>query len=169
MKRTWILGCSSMTKSSQTVFLMKYLLCLHVRGPPKKFQILISIFVRSLHTFVIGSFYKAKTTRKQVKMTILSEMGLSMIDLVLTHLDHCWGPPWWFGALKSVPVIHFGRFRHAWKWTFGGKLVIFKHVAKGRQGAPRVAKVQGGPRGWLRWVRTKSIIFKPFSDMICTI
>ena len=62
-------------------------------GPPKHFQIFISIFVRLLHTFVIGSFYKAKTTRKQVKMTILSEMGLSMIDLVLTHLDHCWGPP----------------------------------------------------------------------------
>ena len=37
----------------------------------------------------------------------MSENGLSMIDLVLTHLDHCWGPPWWFGALKSVPVIHF--------------------------------------------------------------
>ena len=44
-----------MTKSSQTVFLMKYLLCLHVRGPPKKFQILISIFVRSHHTLAIPS------------------------------------------------------------------------------------------------------------------
>ena len=44
-----------------------------------------------------------------------------MINLVLTHLDHCWGPPWWFGALKSVPVIHFSRFRHAWKWPFWGK------------------------------------------------
>ena len=27
-------------------------------GPPKKFQIFITIFVRSLHSFVIGSFYK---------------------------------------------------------------------------------------------------------------
>ena len=68
--QTYPVGCSPNTKSSQTVFLMKYMLCLHVRGPPKKFQILISIFVRSLHTFVIGSFYKAKTTRKQVKMTL---------------------------------------------------------------------------------------------------
>ena len=38
-------------------------------GPPqKKFQIFISIYVRSVHTYVIGSFYKEKTTRKQVGM-----------------------------------------------------------------------------------------------------
>ena len=37
-------------------------------------------------------------------------------DLLETHLDHCWGPHWWFDALKSVPVLHFGRFRHAWNW-----------------------------------------------------
>ena len=27
----------------------------------------------------------------------------------------------------------------------------------------------GGPQQWSRWVRTKSIILKPFSDMMCTI
>ena len=45
-------------------------------------------------------------------------------DLLETHLDHCWGPHWWFDALKSVTVLHFGRFRHAWKLPFWGKLVI---------------------------------------------
>ena len=28
-----------------------------------------------------------------------------MIDLVLTHLTHPWGPPWWFGALNSLKVM----------------------------------------------------------------
>ena len=30
------LGCSSKSKSSQIGLIMKYMLCLHVRGPPKK-------------------------------------------------------------------------------------------------------------------------------------
>ena len=34
----------------------------------------------------------------------------------LTHLTHPWGPPWWFDALNSLPVVIFGHFRHAWKW-----------------------------------------------------
>ena len=54
----------------------------------------------------------------------MSEYGLDMIDLVLTHLDHHWGYPWWFGTLKSIPVIHFGHFRNAWKSTLFVKLVI---------------------------------------------
>ena len=36
---------------------------------------------------------------------IMSENGSNMIDLDLTYLDHCSGPPWWFDALKSVPVL----------------------------------------------------------------
>ena len=56
----------------------------------------------------------------------MSENGLNMIDLVLTHLDHCWGPPWWFGALKSVLVLDFGHFRHAPKRPISPKMVIFK-------------------------------------------
>ena len=27
-------------------------------------------------------------------MHIMSENGLNVIDLVLTHLNHPWGPPW---------------------------------------------------------------------------
>ena len=62
-------------------------------GPPKKFQIFITIFVRSLHSFVIGSFYKKQGKNKNDYIVhIMSENGLCMIDLVLTHLDHCWGP-----------------------------------------------------------------------------
>ena len=40
-----------------------------------------------------------------------------------THLDHQFGPPWWFDALKSVPVKHLGHFRNALKWLFWGKWI----------------------------------------------
>jgi len=53
---------------------------------------------------------------------------------------------------------HCGHFQ-----AFSGMLPM---VAKGCQGSPRVSKVQGGPQGWLRWVRTKLIIFKSLSNMI---
>ena len=43
------------------------------------------------------------------------------------------------------------------------KMTIFRH---GRQGSPRVSKVRGGPQGWVRWVITRSIIFKSFSYTI---
>ena len=33
------------------------------------------------------------------------------------------------------------------KWPISPKIVIFKHVAKGRQGSPMVAKGFQGPRG----------------------
>ena len=36
---------------------------------------------------------------------------LNLIDLVLTHLNHPWGPPGWFDALNSVLVVIFGHFR----------------------------------------------------------
>ena len=54
---------------------------------------------------------------------IMSEYSLDMIDLVLTNLDHCWGPLWWFDALKLALVLDFDHFRQAWKWLFWGKLV----------------------------------------------
>ena len=40
------------------------------------------------------------------------------------------------------------------------------HFQSWRQGSPRVSKVQGEPQGWVRWVITRSIIFKSFSYMI---
>ena len=54
----------------------------------------------------------------------MSKYGLSIIDLVLTYLIYHWGHLWWFDPLKSIPVIHFGHFRNAWKWSLLGKLVI---------------------------------------------
>ena len=54
----------------------------------------------------------------------MSKYGLNMINLVLTYIDHhYWGPPWWFDALKSVPVKHLGHFRNALKWLFWGKWI----------------------------------------------
>ena len=50
-----------------------------------------------------------------------------------------------------------------WKWP---KLPFSGMVAKGRQWSPRVSKDQGGPQGWVRWVITRSIIFKSFSYTI---
>ena len=49
------------------------------------------------------------------------------------------------------------------KWSFWPFLGM---VANGRKWSPRDSKVQGGPQGWLRWVRTKSIIFKSFSGIV---
>ena len=48
-------------------------------------------------------------------------------------------------------------------WSFSS---MSPRVAKGRQGLPRVSKVPGGPQGWMRWVITRSVIFKSFSYMI---
>ena len=63
----------------------------------------------------------------EVGLSVLSEYSLNMIDLVLTHIDHHLGPPCWFDALKSVPVIHFGHFRNAEKLSLLGKLVTLRH------------------------------------------
>ena len=46
----------------------------------------------------------------------MSENDLNMIDLVITHLTHPWGPPLWFAALNSLPVVIFCHFRHSCKW-----------------------------------------------------
>ena len=90
--------------------------------------------------------------RKYSIVHIMSENGLNMIDLVLTHLNQPWGPPWTLATLGDMlENDHFGG-----NWSFSSML-------------QRVAKVQGGPQGWLRWVRTKSIIFKPFFNMTCTV
>ena len=35
----------------------------------------------------------------------MSENGLSMIDLVLTHLDHCWGPPCWYKSVQLAAAV----------------------------------------------------------------
>ena len=63
-----------------------------------------------------------------------------MIDLVLTHLTHPWGPP---GTLETLG----DSWRPCLKMVKMAKMTIFRH---GRQGSPRVSKVQGGPQGWLR-------------------
>ena len=43
-----------------------------------------------------------------------------------------WSSWWWFGALKLVPVLDFGHFRHAPKWPISPQMVIFKHVGNGQ-------------------------------------
>ena len=50
---------------------------------------------------------------KLLDLNIMSENDLNMIDLVITHLNHPWGPSGWFDALNSLPVAILGHFRHA--------------------------------------------------------
>ena len=87
-------------------------------------------------------------------------MAENMINLNLTHLTHPWSPPRWFDALNSLPVVifengqndHFQACRKGPKFATGSEFNASNH--------------QGGPQGWVRWVKTKSIIFKSFSAMI---
>ena len=73
---------------------------------------------------------------------------------------HCWlGCPtihlfliWALYLLTTQAIGLFGG-----NWSFSS---MPPRVAKGRQRSPRVYKVQGGPQGWVRWVITRSIIFK---------
>ena len=41
-------------------------------------------------------------------------------------IDYHWAPlgPWWFDALKSVPVIYLGHLRNAPKWPFSQKMTL---------------------------------------------
>ena len=80
-----------------------------------------------------------------------------MIDLVITHLDHHWGPPWWFDALKSIPVIHFGHFRNAPKWPISPKVTIFKHFGNGQNVSLELTTEfsASNHQWWPWWVRTK--------------
>ena len=55
-----------MTKFSDQAPNEIYAVSTHVRGP-QKIQILISVYIRSLYTFVIGSFDKAKPTRNRLQ------------------------------------------------------------------------------------------------------
>ena len=76
-------------------------------------------------------------------LNIMAENDSNMIDLVLTHLTHPWGPPWTLETLGDMlENDHFGG-----NWSFSS---MSPRVAKGRQGPPRVSKVQGGPQGWVR-------------------
>ena len=73
-----------------------------------------------------------------------------MIDLVITHLTHPWGPPWTLETLGDhwrplATLLENDQF--GGNWSFSS---MPPRVAKGRQWSPRVSKVQGGPQGWLR-------------------
>ena len=60
--------------------------------------------------------------------------------------------------------VNYMYITSQWMWITGishanaGISQANARVAKGHQELPRVSKVQGEPQGWLRWVRTKSII-----------
>ena len=49
------------------------------------------------------------------------ENDLNMIDLVLTHLNQPWGPPWTLETFGDPwrPLATLGdHWRHVWKWSF---------------------------------------------------
>ena len=85
----------------------------------------------------------------------MSENDLNMIDLVLTHLDNCWGPPWWFDTLKSVPVLILAISDMA----ILGEIDHFQAMAKIETGTDfSASNHQGGHQQLSRWVRTKSFL-----------
>ena len=43
-------------------------------------------------SFYNGNLWELKWENYYI-VHIMSEYGLDMVDLVLTNLDHCWGPP----------------------------------------------------------------------------
>ena len=55
-------------------------------------------------------------------LNIMAENDSNMIDLVLTHLTHPWGPPWTLATLGDMlENDHFGGkcpFSGAQKWDF---------------------------------------------------
>ena len=95
----------------------------------------------------IDCFFQASITVHcvfQLKYTVYiiheSQPTLYMRIVELTDCPFCIG---------DMPETgHFGHFQ-----AFSGT-------------SPMVAKVQGGPQGWVRWVKTRSIIFESFSAMI---
>ena len=102
-------------------------------------------------------------------LNIMAENDSNMIDLVLTHLTHPWGPPWtletlgdhWRPLATCLKMTNFpqnGHFQACRKWP---KCITGTGFS--------VPNHHGGPQQWSRWVRSKSIILEPFSDMICTI
>ena len=68
-------------------------------------------------TFVIGSFYKNDkiTGRNDYIVHIMSENGLNMIDLVLTHLNQPWGPPWTLATLGDM--LENDQFPPKWSFS----------------------------------------------------
>ena len=66
----------------------------------------------------------------------MSQNYLNMINPVKTHLNHPWGPPGWFDALNSLPVVIFGQLvisdmpekdDFGWKSPFPGMSKMTKY------------------------------------------
>ena len=104
-----------------------------VQGFPMMWLFLLLKFVKpELWLVKVGSNLKTKN-----KVCLICVQDVCIIDLVLTHLNHPWGPPWTLATLGN----------HAWKWSFWPFSGIFRHVANGCQWVPRVAKGLQGSRG----------------------
>ena len=73
-------------------------------------------------------------------LNIMAENDSNMIDLVLTHLTHPWGPPWTLATLGDPrrPLATLGNMlendHFGGNWPFS---VMSPMVDKGRQGSPR--------------------------------
>ena len=112
----------TMTKMSMIAFMMRHMLCLHVRGLPKQFQIFISIFDCALHIFVIDWIHKTKTTKKHLMQIVsgrfIVALHLSPLPSYLLRLAH-WQPSEDKNTLL-LPECHWGVTKHffkrSWSW-----------------------------------------------------
>ena len=103
-----------------------------------------------LHLFIFILVLKANQFELSKPFSIISYL----LGCLTIHLFFIW-------ALYLLTTQAIGLF--GGNWSFSS---MPPRVAKGRQRSPRVSKVQGEPQGWVRWVITRSIIFKSFSYMI---
>ena len=120
-----------------------------------------SIIIRHNNSHVLQVF-ETCIISKHLRSAINTAVGLLLLSMPLIHCPMTWA------VLCVLACPRIGCFQKiGWSsWPNDYFQAWSPRVAKGRQGSPRVSKVQGGPQGWLRWVRTKSIIFKSFSNMI---
>ena len=80
------------------------------------------------------------------------------------------------GSLWMVWCIELTSSGHIWSFPTCLKMVIFtqNHHFQAYRKWPNTTTITkfnasnhlGGPQGWLRWVINRSVIFKPFCDMI---
>ena len=73
-------------------------------------------------------------------LNIMAENDSNMIDLVLTHLTHPWGPPWTLATLGDPwrPLATMPQNgQNGQNYHFQACRQWSPRVAKGRQGSPR--------------------------------
>ena len=122
--------------------------------------ILASLYMEILHTFSILPQKGLIFPNFVFSQTFTPNLPIFYTDISVISVTFCNSG---LGFLLFWDILLYRLSFFLQNWSFSS---MSPRVAKGRQRSPRVVKVQGGPQGWVRWVITRSIIFKSFSYMI---